>query len=283
MRIALLPLLAVLAAAGPAGAQLASSPNFQVLDDALDGGGGGSCSPGFASYLALAPLSGATMTSTNFEAALGFLGVEDPAPTNAPVIFGVTPAFGPMAGGTAITIAGLNFDKFGVGPSITVGVGGAPASGVVVVSNTQIDAVAPPGPSGPAPVTVSSSFGSDTLPDGFLHTPAVLSSSAVMLGGTLVLQNVGPTSAILFDGFASPFEASIPFPPFGTILIDPSLLVNFIEDGTYPAPNGIHVLAFTVPNLPILSGLTLHFQSAVLLSLTPPTIVLTNRASTSLM
>jgi hypothetical protein len=280
MRRILLAGLALAAGGAAARAQLASSPGFVLLDDALDGGGGGECSTAFASFLALAPLSGAAMISPNFEASLGFLGVEDPQPTNAPVIFGVTPNLGPMGGGTAVTIAGLNFDKFGVGPSVVVSVGGAPATGVVVVSNTQIDAITPAGPSGPASVVVSSTFGSDTRPDGFLYTPAVLSTPLVSLNGLLEISNVGPTTAILFDAFVSPLPASIPFPPFGTILIDPSLVFNFVEDGTYPPPNGFHTLSVTVPNLPVLVGLSLYFQSAVLLSLTPPTIVLTNRSTT---
>jgi len=274
-------LLGVVATAGAAGAQGPSSPNFVLLDDGLDGGGGGECSPAFASFHALAPLSGATMTSTEFDLVLGFLGVEDPSPTNAPVIFGVTPGFGPMAGGTAIAIAGLNFDKFGVGPSILVDVAGVPATGVVVVSNTHIDALSPAGPSGPNSLTVSSSFGSDTLPEGFIHTPAVLSSPAVMLGGSLELKNYGPTSAILFDAFASPSLASMPS-PFGTIFLDTSILFNVIEDGLYPAPNGIHLVSFPVPTDPSLSGLNLHFQTAVMLSSVPQTIVLTNRSTSVL-
>ena len=59
-------------------------------------------------------------------------------PPPAPTVTGVSPTSGPIAGGTAITITGTNFDA-----SATVTVGGTPATSVSVVSATQINATTP--------------------------------------------------------------------------------------------------------------------------------------------
>jgi len=56
-----------------------------------------------------------------------------------PVVLSVTPAEGPAAGGTTVTITG---QRFQAGASVLFGT--APASGVVVVSGTEITCVMPP-------------------------------------------------------------------------------------------------------------------------------------------
>ena len=77
-------------------------------------------------------------------------------------ITGVLPISGPSIGNTNITITGTNFFN----PS-TVTIGGAPATNVVVVSDTQITATTPAGFPGPAVVTVNS--GSSTA---FYYRPS---------------------------------------------------------------------------------------------------------------
>ena len=77
-------------------------------------------------------------------------------------ITGVLPISGPSSGGTHITITGTNF----VSPA-TVTIGGAPATHVVVVSDTQITATTPAGFPGPALVTVN--LGSSTA---FYYRPS---------------------------------------------------------------------------------------------------------------
>src|SRR5207244_315873 len=57
----------------------------------------------------------------------------------APTVTAIDPTSGPTAGGTAITITGTSFDT---GPA-TVTVGGTGATGVSVVSATQITATTP--------------------------------------------------------------------------------------------------------------------------------------------
>ena len=70
-------------------------------------------------------------------------------------IIGVLPISGPSSGNTNITITGTNFES-----PATVTIGGAPATNVVVVSDTQITATTPAGFPGPAVVTVN--LGSST-------------------------------------------------------------------------------------------------------------------------
>ena len=70
-------------------------------------------------------------------------------------ITGVLPISGPSSGNTNITITGTNFFN----PS-TVTIGGAPATNIVFVSDTQITATTPAGFPGPAVVTVG--LGSST-------------------------------------------------------------------------------------------------------------------------
>ena len=64
-------------------------------------------------------------------------------------ISGVLPISGPSTGNTNITITGANFE-----PPVTVTIGGAPATNIEVVSETQITATTPEGSPGPAVVTV---------------------------------------------------------------------------------------------------------------------------------
>jgi len=261
--------------------QLASTASFQLLDFALAGGGGGSCSTGFAGNLSLPPFPGGPMLSIDHEGEIGFLAGNDPQPTNAPVVFGVVPNLGPAAGGTPVTISGLNFDKFGVAPSVTVTVAGTAASAVNVLGDTQISCLTPAGSPGPGPVTVSSAFGSDTLPGGFVHTPAVISSPTVAVGGSLLIENYGPVG-VVFQTYFSTVATSVSLPPFGTLLIGPSPLALLVS-GAYPAPNGIAASSIPVPNDPALSGLVAHFQSVAILSVFPFSVMLTNRSTTTVL
>jgi IPT/TIG domain-containing protein len=73
---------------------------------------------------------------------------------SAPSLNSVSPAFGSISGGTAVTLSGANF-----GNGATVQFGSAAASNVVVVNSNTITATAPPSSGGAVGVTV-------TNPDG---------------------------------------------------------------------------------------------------------------------
>jgi hypothetical protein len=78
----------------------------------------------------------------------------------------VSPASGPLAGGTGIAITGKHFTA-----GAKVRIGDADAQ-ILTVTPTQIVAITPPGPAGAADVTVSlSSSVTTTLANGFVYTP----------------------------------------------------------------------------------------------------------------
>jgi len=74
-----------------------------------------------------------------------------------PTLTSISPANGPTAGGTAVTITGTNFISV---TSVTIG-GNAPTA-VTVVSSTSITATTPAGAAGPANVVVTTSAGTAT-------------------------------------------------------------------------------------------------------------------------
>jgi hypothetical protein len=74
----------------------------------------------------------------------------------APAIASVSPASGPPAGGTSVTIRGTSFES-----GATVAFGPAAATNVIVVDPTQITATAPPG-TGPVDITVTTANGTSS-------------------------------------------------------------------------------------------------------------------------
>jgi len=80
-----------------------------------------------------------------------------------PAVASVTPAAGPAAGGTQVTIRGNGF-----GPIATVKIGGAPAPSVSVIDSNSLSAVTPQGNIGVADIEVTNSDGkAATLQAGF--------------------------------------------------------------------------------------------------------------------
>lgn len=83
------------------------------------------------------------------------------APEGAPTVLSLTPATGPIAGGTAVTIAGANF----LGAS-AVNFGTAAASSFSVVSGSTIMATAPAGTAGTVDVKVTTPSGASAANSG---------------------------------------------------------------------------------------------------------------------
>ncbi len=103
---------------------------------------------------------------------------------NAPTLTSVSPGFGPLAGGTSITITGTNLS------AATVKVGGVAASGVVATASS-ITANTPAGSMGARDVSVTTAGGTATKAGAFtyLASPtiaAVTPASGPSLGGTTV-------------------------------------------------------------------------------------------------
>jgi large repetitive protein len=72
------------------------------------------------------------------------------------------PDTGPVAGGTAVTISGTNFIT-----GATVSFGGTAATSVVVVSSTEITCVTPAHAAGSVTVSVTTTGGTASVPNGF--------------------------------------------------------------------------------------------------------------------
>jgi hypothetical protein len=87
--------------------------------------------------------------------------------TDQPTVESVVPNSGPSAGGTAVTLTGINYL-----PGSTVTFDGVPATEVVVVNDTQITCVTPAHPLGAVDVTVTTTNGSGSLTDGFTYAAA---------------------------------------------------------------------------------------------------------------
>ncbi|MFM7251853.1 MAG: IPT/TIG domain-containing protein, partial [Ilumatobacteraceae bacterium] len=107
-----------------------------------------------------------------------------------PVVDSVSPAAGPVAGGTPVTITGSNFVDVSVATGVTFG--GVAATNVVVTSETQITATVPASIAGAAIVDVvvtgigGASLTAGTLDDYRYYAVPVVASLA---------PNAGPTAA----------------------------------------------------------------------------------------
>jgi hypothetical protein len=78
---------------------------------------------------------------------------------------GVSPPWGPLAGGTVVSIAGTDF----VVDQTTVTFDGLAATNVQVLATTSLTAVVPPHPAGAVDVVVATPVGSATVADGFTY------------------------------------------------------------------------------------------------------------------
>ena len=152
------------------------------------------------------------------------------------VVTGISPALGPAAGGTIVTITGTGF----LG-AIGVDFGQAPATPMTVNSGTQITATSPAG-SGTVPVTVINSAGPSSLSPpsavfDYLPPPAVTKISPAggpATGGTIV--------TITGTGFSGSVSVQ-----FGTTPA-PAVTVSSSTQITATSPPGSGTASVTVSN-----------------------------------
>lgn len=125
----------------------------------------------------------------------------------APQVSSVTPASGTPLGGTTVSIQGSSFTG-----STSVTFGGIAATGVLVVSATQIQATAPSHAPGSVTVAVTNANGTGSLPNGFtyLSPPSIASlnpTTGTSVGGTTVSitgSHFTASTVVLFGGVAAP-------------------------------------------------------------------------------
>lgn len=96
--------------------------------------------------------------------------------------FYVDPSSGSIAGGTLLTIYGLNTLWTA---STTVSVGGTPCGNVQLVSPSQLTCVTPAGVEGPAPVTVSTGSEDVTVPGAYTYRQTGDTNNGGFAGGPI--------------------------------------------------------------------------------------------------
>lgn len=192
-------------------AQDASSASYKFELVELVGGGGVMASGTKSAVIAVEPVSG-SMTSLGVSAEIGLLGGFGVSSFSGPQVVDVAPAFGTCDGGDLVRLRGFNFNQGGLGASVTVRVGSAPAFSPASVSDQEIYFATPPGNGGSADVVVTTAFGSLTLTAAFQYVcpggpPVSIFSISPAVGdldgGTLVtLTGLSflSGSEVLFDG-----------------------------------------------------------------------------------
>ena len=124
-----------------------------------------------------------------------------------PILTSAAPGSGPTTGGTTVVLTGS-----GLATATNVLFGGTPANSFTVVSDSQINAVAPAKPAGTVSVTVVTPGGTSNGTGYTYVVPPVLASLAPNIGptaggNTVTLSGSGLTTAssVLFGGVPVPF------------------------------------------------------------------------------
>jgi IPT/TIG domain len=185
-----------------------------------------------------------TVLSPDGDATLpgAFTYVAPPAPTISTIV----PTSGALAGGDALVITGTNF-----APGMTAAIGGMGVVSGGYVNPMRYEGTSPPGPAGPADVTVTTAGGIGTLSGGFTYQASaptvtdVSPSSGSEAGGDGVtvtgtgFVGVDPTTGVMFGpnpatGFVpgTPTQFTCLTPP-GTGTVDVSV-TGTTGTGTLP-------------------------------------------------
>ncbi len=140
-----------------------------------------------------------------------------------PAVSGITPSTSPQAGGAAVTITGSGFQN---GAQVTIG--GVSATSILVMDPQTITCLTPPGPLGPADVTVTNpDTQSGTLAGGLTYVLDLVVTGVAPLGaapGTLV--------TVTGAGFQSGLTLDIAGSSVPPVLVSPTSV-------TYTTPAGV--------------------------------------------
>lgn len=127
----------------------------------------------------------------------------------APTLSAISPASGPLAGGTQVTLTGQH-----LGGTLAVSFGGRPATGLAVVSDTSVSATAPAGAAaGSVAVTLTTLGGSATAAQPFTYLGATALTQAAPASGataggtqvTLTGQGLLGATQVTFGGEIASF------------------------------------------------------------------------------
>ncbi len=178
----------------------------------------------------------------------------------SPMVVYVDPPQGPIVGGTAVTVYGSNFTST-FDTDLTFG--GIDATNVNVVNYSTITCNTPANSSGLVDVTVTNSYGSGTLSNGFLYEFPPEIYSIVPEDG----HSAGGTAVTIYgSNFTSTFDTSIDFGganattvnviDYGTITCNTPAHSAGLVDLSVTSTNGTGILwnAFTFHNPPGISS-----------------------------
>ncbi|RDH39963.1 MAG: hypothetical protein CFE62_006225, partial [Candidatus Aquirickettsiella gammari] len=119
-----------------------------------------------------------------------------------PIIIGIDPSAGPLAGGNTVTINGSGFTA-----DSSVMFGNTPVSNLIVDSDSQITVTVPPGTTlSPVEVSVTTPGGTVTLPNSYTYAPIPVINNLEPSAGPLA---GGNTVAINGNGFAGATSVTI--------------------------------------------------------------------------
>jgi uncharacterized repeat protein (TIGR02543 family) len=179
-------------------------------------------------------------------------------PAGFPVITSVSPRTGPLAGGTLVTIDGVNFQA---GSSVSFA--GRAAQAVTVVSSTRLTAVSPAASSyGTVALTVTSGAQSATQTGGFAYLNAIGSNIELVgqIGGNVLavavsgnLAYYGEGAGLVVSDFSNPTtpiergRIALPAVVRGIAL---SGTIAFVADG----PAGLYAVDISNPASPAIVG-----------------------------
>lgn len=182
-----------------------------------------------------------------------------------PSLLGVSPAFGQVVGGDAVTLTGANFLDF---KAITVTFDGAAATSIVRVNDSQVDCVSPAGTQGVfADVVVTQSGLADTLISAFEYRGTDLVSVSPGVGPAVG----GPNITLTGDYFLNDGSTVVTFgvltagivsitPPNSIVVTAPAGVRGSTVDVTVTSNNGVDTL---------LSGFS--YETTVVTSVSPGT------------
>ncbi|MHC4844843.1 MAG: IPT/TIG domain-containing protein, partial [Planctomycetota bacterium] len=164
-----------------------------------------------------------------------------------PSLISLSPSFGQVKGGDAVTLTGANFVDF---KTITVTFDGVPATGVVRVSDSQVDCVSPAGVQGAfADVVVTQNGLSDTLLNAYEYKGTEIASVTPGVGPAVG----GPNITISGDYFLDDGSTVVTFggltagivsitPPNTIVVTAPMGTRGSTVDVTVSSNNGIDTL-----------------------------------------
>ena len=192
--------------------------------------------------------------------------------TDAPIVFGFADASGTKDGGDARTLYGANLQASGAGAT-TVRIGGTPASGVAVQSDSELTLTTPGGvnqhgnPLGRSDVELQNAIGTSRAGEAFRFDPSLTLDGTPQLGaGYEIRLHAQPGAlALLSIGFEQP-GVTVPFKYIDGALELPLLLF------TFPlafVPSGTKAWPLPVDDDPSLVGFDVPFQAVAVDAIAP--------------